>query len=432
MASSQTELEYRPCLRQIKFGPPQKFGDKPSYFLKDLYTAQYFRIGEREHFLLSRMDGTQTLSDLGVAYAKRFGKRMGPESWAKIFGLVRERSLFDDADTAELDRIREDVKVRSRASPGPLTKRLPLVDPEAFLDRILPWVKGLFTLRFLLLGIAAVVIAEILILPQMGSVLSAAWEARKGANPVIWPFLYLFIFGVTVFHETAHGLTLRHFGGAVPEMGVIFRYGGFFPYTRIDDVVLLPRRYQQVAVAFAGTFVSLMAIVPLVAIWIIGSPEGSLRTLIALLLTSYHLAALTNLIPFIQLDGYHMMALMMGRPLLRIDARKYAWQRILEVLRLRPKNESALSRKERAVLLVYAVLSTLVTIAFLSFIAQWWHRWFAPWLGEIPGWVAVVCLLALLLFGRKGYRWIREKARRWTQDGESEAGASAVTSGGAE
>jgi putative peptide zinc metalloprotease protein len=169
-----------------------------------------------------------------------------------------------------------------------------------------------------------------------------------------------------------------------------------------------------------------------VAIWILASPTGTLRSLMALMLTSYHLAAFMNLIPFIQLDGYHMLALMMGRPLLRVESRKYAWQRILEAIHLRPKREDAFTRVEKGVLLTYALLSTIATIAFLSMIAAWWHRGFAKWLGEGYGWVAVICLLATMLFGRKAFNWVRERVRGWSQERQPAAADPAAPPGGGE
>jgi len=429
MASQSLESQYRPRLREIKFGPPQKYGDKVSFFLKDTYTRQYFRIGEREHFLLSRMDGTQTIAELGSAYTVRFGKRMAPESWAQIFSLARSRNLLDDADAAQLEKMREEAQARSRTSSGLLTRRFPLVNPDRYLDWILPWVRWSFTIPFLLIGMGTVIATEIFILPQMKTILSAAWAARHGTNPAIWPLLFAVIFITTVFHETAHGLTLRHFGGNVLEMGMIFRYGAFFPYTRVDDVVLLPKRQQQIAVAFAGTFMSLLAIVPFAVTWMLG-PSGNLKSLTALMLTSYHFAALMNLLPFVQLDGYHMLAFLVGRPLLRVDARKYTWQRILQLLHIRQKQPDALSGTERVSLIVYGVFAAIGTAAFAALIAFWWHRWLAYSLGSKWAWVAVVVLLVTSLVGRKAYRFLQEKARRWIQSDQPGAEVSMVVSGG--
>src|SRR6185437_3427282 len=72
----------RPRLRDdIVFGPPQRRGAATTYLLKDRYTNWFYRVGFKEYFLLSRMDGNKPLRVLNEEYAAAFGRDLNRQSW---------------------------------------------------------------------------------------------------------------------------------------------------------------------------------------------------------------------------------------------------------------------------------------------------------------------------------------------------------------
>lgn len=425
MPNTQPDGEYRPRLRpDILFGPILSYGERKACFFKDRGTGRYYRVGLREQFLLRRMDGTRTLAEIDQEYQARFGRSLGPKSWEQIFTLIGKRALLEGNVPGDDDAPGEAFKEMALPD-GFFTKRFRIVNPNTRLDRLLPWFRFTFTSSFLYIGLAIVAVTEIWFLMHFRAVLDSGWGAARHAAWFVWPLLLALILFAAAIHEAAHGLTLRRYGLAVDEMGVIFRYFTFFPYTKIDDVVLLQRKRDQIAVAFSGTFVSLLFVVPFAAIWK-GTPAGDgWHELSALMLTSYNFTGLLNLVPFVQLDGYHMTAFLAGRPLLRADAKQHLkdWARAL--LGKRPRPTEAYSFNDRAFLLSYALLAVGVSAVFMTVMVLRWYRKMAGWAGPEGSLLIMVGTVALWCAVYR-YKWIRERLTRWLRS------RSGIESGAAE
>lgn len=103
----------------------------------------------------------------------------------------------------------------------------------------------------------------------------------------------------TAVHELAHGLTLTACGALPHRMGVMLFYLSPAAFCDVTEAWLLPRR-ERVAVAFAGIIVqTTIGAVALLGCFLMGG-NGFLAWYGA----STYLVALSNLIPFLRLDGY--------------------------------------------------------------------------------------------------------------------------------
>jgi putative peptide zinc metalloprotease protein len=410
MPSTPPELAYQPRLRSnIVFGPVQSYGNRKACFFKDLSTGRFHRIGIRERFLLNLMDGSRSLSEIGEAYERRFGRRLGPQSWKQLFEIIDRRSLLDDSrpPSTELDVEKPKDLV---GFDGPLTKRFRLVNPNRLLDFLLPWVSFIFTRWFLYGGLAVSAVTEIWYFSSLKPVVTGGLRDAPHAPWYLWPTLgFLILFGAAS-HELAHGLTLRHFGMAVDEIGMIFRYITFFPYTKIDDVVLLHRRRDQVAVAFSGTFASLLFVVPFAPLWRLTPPGNGWHELAAGVLTSFNFTALFNLLPFVQLDGYHMLAFLTRRPMLRTDARNFLIESCLDILQRRPMAERGYSFHDRILLGAYGFGALGVTTLFMSWAARRYYHGMVGWAGSWGAAGMVVVIIGAMWFGPAFYRSFRSQS----------------------
>src|SRR5512135_619007 len=77
----------------------QPFGDKGAYLVRNRRTGDSFTLGQEEHFLLARLDGTRTADDLCAAFSERFGAPLTGEELEEFFHLARERGLLQSNDT---------------------------------------------------------------------------------------------------------------------------------------------------------------------------------------------------------------------------------------------------------------------------------------------------------------------------------------------
>ncbi len=401
MTATASELDQRPRLRpEVVLGPGLVEGAKVVHHLKDPRTGWYFRVGPREFFIVSRLDGRRTLDEIGADYQAAFGRRLGPRHWRQLLGMLAGRRLLagteDDRALAELAAA---ARRESRANRRLLLYRRPLFDPDRLLGRLEPRLRFLFSPALLVPVALDLMLVEVLLGVHARDLVA---DARRGMSdgPVLAAAVAI-TWATLALHELAHGLTCKHFGGSAPEIGVIWRFPILAPYCKADDVVLFPRRGQRVATAFAGVFAGLLALLPFALLWMV-APEGSAAGgLAAAVLLIGNGTALANLVPFLQLDGYFMLNHALGMVNLRVESYRY-WLRLLGRAAgragagaLQPSGDAAAyPAGARRAYLCYGLASVAYGGALLARFLVVWYRLLERRVGP-AGAAAVLALLLL-------------------------------------
>lgn len=397
----------RPALRDgVVLGRAHRRGDAVVHHVKDRETGWFYRVGPREHAVLSLMDGSRTVAEIGEEYARRFDRRLGPDNWRQLFTMLGRRQLLADGVSAEaLDALREARTADEKRGRSVLRRRMPVVRPAAFLERVVPRVGFAFTPWFVVPALLAVLVLEAFVLTHFGQL-----RADIAAGPGLWAYLAPSIVAtwlLLVLHETAHGLACTRFGGTAGELGVMWRFPIVAPYCKTDDVVLMPRAHG-VAVAFAGVFANLVALLPFALGYWLAAPGGFARGFCAAVLMFGSVSALINLVPFLQLDGYHMINNALGTLDLRGETYRY-WGRLLRA----PASVRGYPTRDRWAYGVYGVASLLFTLGVVAVLAVVWFRTMRPWFGTV-GAAAVLVVEALAVLALLGYA-----ARRSTREATS-------------
>jgi putative peptide zinc metalloprotease protein len=397
----------RPRLRPgVVFGPAQRRGDAVIHHVKDPVTGWFYRVGPREHFLMSRMDGTRGIQDLEAEYAEAFDRRLGPAHWQQLFAMLHRRQLLDGAtDGAALAALKESSEAAGRsARRGPLLARFPLVDPDHMLDRIVPRLGFLYSPWFVLPALFAVVAVQAMVVLRWRDLVE-----HIGGGPRAWFAMGLSVllaWLVITVHELAHGLTCKHFGGSVPEIGVLWRFPILAAYCKTDDVVLLPVRHR-IYVAFAGVFASLVVLVPFAGLWLL-APAGTVpHSIAASVLLFGSGSALLNFVPFLRMDGYHILTHALNLVDLRLESYRF-WGRLL---RGGPAAVRGYPRRDRISYAVYGVATLAFVLGLGTLLVRLWYHSLSVWIGPVAA-VAILAtegllLVALLWYGR---RWARRRA----------------------
>src|SRR3954452_5477360 len=133
---------------------------------------------------------------------------------------------------------------------------------------------------------------------------------------------FVFLIGrlaVAAVHETAHGLVMASFRRRVGRAG--FKLVMIFPYVFVDtsEAWFEPRR-RRIAVSAAGP-VSDAVLGATFALCCLALGPGTLCDIFFQLAFGAYVGALVNLNPFVERDGYHILADVLGEPGLRRRAR---------------------------------------------------------------------------------------------------------------
>ncbi|MGW0897905.1 hypothetical protein ACWD0G_13070, partial [Streptomyces goshikiensis] len=83
-------LGHRPALRpDVLLSAPLLNGPATVHLVKDPVSGASFEIGPKEFFLVSRLDGSRSLAEIGAAYAQAFGRRLGEGNWQQLLALAQ-------------------------------------------------------------------------------------------------------------------------------------------------------------------------------------------------------------------------------------------------------------------------------------------------------------------------------------------------------
>jgi putative peptide zinc metalloprotease protein len=182
--------------------------------------------------------------------------------------------------------------------------RIPLVRPAHLLNRLMPWVRWLFSGWFLGATALAAITGAVLAARQLDVVeanLRGAlnWEGVVG-------FAGAIVFS-KVLHELGHAFVSTRHGVRVGHMGVALLVMWPMPYTDTGESWKLARSRHRFAIASAGICAELVLAAWATFLWAF-MPDGNFRNaLFFLATTAWVLTLLVNASPFMRFDGYYML-----------------------------------------------------------------------------------------------------------------------------
>jgi putative peptide zinc metalloprotease protein len=292
------------------------------WVVRELRGGSFLRISDSDARLLRLFDGTRSLKDLVGEAESAFGQ-LGAVRLARLLADLGDRGMLAGVEggaTAETaapeGRIKRLFKTRERSVDG--------IGPfVGWIYRHGGWV--LFT-RPALVAIATLAVVGL-------GVWVALIVGRYGTPFVVAHRLVLgglvFFIGRALLvglHELAHGLAMESVGRRVHRAGVKSIF--IFPYAFVDtsEVWFEPRR-RRAAVSAAGPL-SDLTLAGVFSILCLTLAAGTIRDVTFQLAFAGYVAAFFNLNPFLERDGYQILADRLGVPGLRARAREELRRRL--------------------------------------------------------------------------------------------------------
>ncbi|NJQ07567.1 peptidase M50 [Streptomyces lonarensis] len=347
--------EYRPRLREsLLVGDPVLHGARTVHLVKDPDSGRSFELGVKEHFLVSRMDGTRTLQELGADYAAAYGKRLGDGHWGSLLSTLGSRGLLDGSPAPA------PAEEQPERTNGLLSGSVRMVaDAPRTAARLHAAVRPLLSRPAVVVLLLASLAPVAAVAARFADV--AAGTARTFTEPAMLFALVALVWLSTALHELAHGVTAHHAGGRVGEIGLRWRLPVVIMYCTVEDFAHLPSTGRRVAVAVAGAVVNLLFLLPFLALWLLAPLDGLTADLLAALLLIGVVQALMMLLPIPPLDGYKIVEQWTHTAQLAASARTWMMLRV----RRDPAATAYPARARRVyggyVALVFASLAVLAT-----------------------------------------------------------------------
>ncbi len=381
MPLGQSAEHLRPRLRPDLVVQPQFYEGMTHYVIKDPLALKYFRFKIEEYFLLQQFDGKQNLQDVKKAFERKYRPQtIAIDDLTRFVAQLHEAGvvLIDSAEQAKV-LIRRGRKNRWRKIWGFFANilfiKIPVIDPERLLTRMYPYFSWIFTRTFVTLSTLSMVLALVLVGSQWKTFYDKLPDFQSFFN--WWTILsfWVCLACVKIIHEFGHGLTAKHYGGEVHEMGILFLVLTPALYCDVTDSWLLPNKWKRIWISAAGIYVECFLASIATFVWWYSTP-GLLNSLaMATMFICSVNTIMFNANPLLRYDGYYVMADWLEIPNLRIKSNQFFSYLIQEkVLGLEIPVQSYLPRSRRILFVTYAFASYIyrwfVTFAILWFMSQ--------------------------------------------------------------
>ncbi|HTU01997.1 MAG TPA: efflux RND transporter periplasmic adaptor subunit [Candidatus Sulfotelmatobacter sp.] len=394
--------ELKPRLRPHTRISRHRYRGESWYVVHDLASGRVHRFSPAGCLVIGLLDGHRSVREVWETALGHLGDEApSQDEMIRLLAQLHGADLLQcdvSPDTAELFR-RHSRQQRGKLVGqllSPLWWRIPMVDPDRLLARLLPAVRPLLgvggALLWLLVVVPAVVLAAVhwkaltsnlldrLLVPQNVLLLTAVFILLK------------------VLHELGHGLATRAFGAEVHELGVMFLVFSPLPYVDVSAAAAFPGKWARILVGAAGMLVELFVAGLAVFVWLAVEPGAVRSVAYNVILVAGVSTLVFNGNPLLRYDGYYILADLLEIPNLYARARGYLTFLCERYLFGKQDAEHPqATRAERAWFVIYALSAFLYRMLVVFAIGLWtFDRFFylgalltgslvIAWIG-VPAW----------------------------------------------
>lgn len=342
----------------------QQYQGKSFLIVKDPVTRRYFRFTEAQATILGLLETPTDAETLARLASEKLGANLSLATMSAFLDSLEGKYLLDTP------AVREKLGTDKLEAPNKnsiLYRKVASINPEKLFDWLVPRTRWAFTPAFQILGIALIVSGFTITYLQWDHLIASTPDLLNWTTVLmVWPI----VFSVSAYHEFSHGLTCRHFGGKVHEVGFMLIYFSPAFYCDVSDSWMFPSRRNRILVTLAGGYSQLMLWGLSTIIWRLTDPYALINRFVLVIVLFSGIQTLMNFNPLIKLDGYYMLSDYLEIPNLREKAFNTLWRRVAG------KPGPPVSRDERAQLL-YGMASYLFSTSLLVLIYMNAYRWAA-------------------------------------------------------
>lgn len=332
----------------------------------DKGAGTYLRLEAADMELVELMDGARTIQDILVEHLGRTGT-FALDRLARLTAALRANGFFGEEPPAIYQKL---FARRARRDPlvrlGTWLQRLIVWDiarwsnaekPVDVLYRAVGWI------FFTRIG------ASLAIAFSVAGLWAWIQESRAPRHDLV-TFEGSYVLGILLLtvlqvlsisvHEAGHALAIRHYGRRVRKLGFAIYY--MFPCVYVDSTdMALATRQQRIVVSLAGPIGGLL--VGAACAFVTANAGDSLVGAIAYRAASlFVFQFVLNLLPILDLDGYHILVDALDAPMLR--QRALAFVRGSAIRKLRRRQPWTPREVGLAAFGAAAIATSLLMLAF--------------------------------------------------------------------
>lgn len=284
----------------------QSFRGQTWSVLQDTYTQRYFRASRQACNFIQSLDTRKTVEEVWEEFVNQHPEDApSQEEVIQILSQLHMSNLLYSLQQADNEAIVKRYKAqKNKELVGKLASflyiRVPLWNPDAWLDRIKPIARLATGWGAFALWLPVVILGLLTAFDHRAALIDQSQGVLAVSN---LPWLYVCMGLLKLFHEAGHAFVCKRFGGEVRTFGLMFLLLTPLPYVDATSSWGFPNRWHRVYVSFAGMAVEFFFAAAGALVWANTGP------------------GLTNSLAFnVMLIGSVSSLLFNGNPLLRFDA----------------------------------------------------------------------------------------------------------------
>lgn len=403
-----------PPLRGDLLITKQRFEGRTYYVVKDPISLQYFRLTGEDYDLATLFNGKRTFGEIRDIWARNHPHLKldytAEELNERVLKFANDLALLQFLSVqGQRVKARMEAVKKNKAKKGGLYAltnqifffRKSLYDPDKLFARMAKplwwiWTKPTFWLSWLLIGIGAAVFIS-----------KAEGLDEALANLFNWhniALMWVTMLVLKSIHELGHGLTCKHFGGEVHEIGVMTMVFQPYFFVNVSDSWTMPDRKHRMLVSFAGIYVELVFAAIAALMWSVAQPGWFKDFLFNIIVIASVSTIIFNANPLMRFDGYYIMIDLIETPNLQQKSRALVQNKVTKLLFGSTSKTDLLARmplpkKRLGLFYTYAILSWLYGYYVIYSLIVWMRPHLEPlgiegladWFAflALTGWVVV-------------------------------------------
>ena len=348
------------------------FRGEPSYIVHDPMSFQSHRFSESDYWVLSALDKDKTLEEV---YAELVAEeKIEPDEngfYEFVLGLqmrgLLDLPILDSRRLYKRHQMRKDA-MNKKSLMKLMFIKIPLFNPNGFLDNTIHLARPLFTRAFFYAWIVMMAAAVGLLMMRWNDFYSPFADILATRNIIL---LVIVMTALKFWHELGHAYACKISDGAVPDMGAFLMVGMPMAYVDVSSSWSFASRKQRILVGLGGMYFESIAAALAMFIWAFTGPGIVNSTAHFVVLMASFMTVLFNANPLMRYDGYYVLSDLTGIPNLRGRSTQYCSGLIKWLTLGLPMNIAGKSYREMCWMMFYGVAAVIyqawlmITIAFM-------------------------------------------------------------------
>jgi putative peptide zinc metalloprotease protein len=369
-------------------------------------SANLLRMKPTQWQLARLFDGARTYDEIGAAFEAETGIPLSAEEVRTFAENMDEGGFWyknpQEKNIAMNEKLaaQRSRRVQSGSSFNVAHIQFSAWDPDRYLTGLDQKIGKYIFNRWM-------VLAAVLLFVFEAVVFILKWNVIGPDIPVYYDFgkktfsdlveFWWMLMVIGFLHESAHGLTCKHYGGEVHSMGLMFLYLTPCFYVDVTESWISASRLQRLATIISGIWIEMMLCGVAVILWTNTQPGEWIHDFCYKLILLTGIAVVViNLNPLIKLDGYYFFTEWVRVPDLKERSTSFLIGWIQRHIFRLPVDVLVVSRRRVPLFVVYAVVSGAYSYLLLLLFVRFSYNVFFHWLAELA--LVPAALLAFFMF----------------------------------